>query len=239
MTSPISTVTPCVCGNLNCEIPFGVCHCGCKRRTEIAAQNWPKYGHVKGKPYKYFRGHRGGHLRQDTSEFGHFKIDGVYCRLIALTKELYAIVDESDYGWVSQFLWYAAWIKGMQCFYAARHLEKRCGGKGKVVYMHREILGFKRGDAQQVDHVDVWATLKNRRRNLRPSSTSQNGHNMRRHRRNTTGHKNIYWENRRQHFIICGSNNGKRVYAGCSKTIEGAIEIRKRFALTRGEFDRD
>ncbi len=40
-------------------IPAGYCQCGCGRRTNIAQQNRPDYGHVKGQPFRYVRGHMG------------------------------------------------------------------------------------------------------------------------------------------------------------------------------------
>lgn len=39
------------------EIPYGYCHCGCGRKTNIARKDWPEFGHVKGEPMRYLRGH--------------------------------------------------------------------------------------------------------------------------------------------------------------------------------------
>lgn len=38
-------------------VPFGYCHCGCGGRPSVSRLNRPEYGHERGKPYKYLRGH--------------------------------------------------------------------------------------------------------------------------------------------------------------------------------------
>lgn len=40
------------------DIPHGYCHCGCGKKTNIAKQTFTKYGHVKGEPVRYIRGHK-------------------------------------------------------------------------------------------------------------------------------------------------------------------------------------
>ena len=46
----------CICGNPNCGIPFGLCHCGCERTTPIAKVS--NKDQVIGLPKKYCQGHR-------------------------------------------------------------------------------------------------------------------------------------------------------------------------------------
>ena len=38
-------------------VPFGFCQCGCGRRTSIAKCDRPEYGHRKGEPVRFIRGH--------------------------------------------------------------------------------------------------------------------------------------------------------------------------------------
>lgn len=38
-------------------IPFGYCQCGCGQRTRVADRSHAKYGHIKGLPLKFVRGH--------------------------------------------------------------------------------------------------------------------------------------------------------------------------------------
>jgi hypothetical protein len=39
------------------DIAFGLCQCGCGQRTTIATYTWPKWGHIKGQPKRFVRGH--------------------------------------------------------------------------------------------------------------------------------------------------------------------------------------
>jgi hypothetical protein len=40
------------------EIPYGYCHCGCGRKTNIAHQSSTEKGWIRGQPRKFIRGHR-------------------------------------------------------------------------------------------------------------------------------------------------------------------------------------
>lgn len=39
------------------EIPYGYCHCGCGKLTNIAKQTNAAYGHIKGEPVRFCRWH--------------------------------------------------------------------------------------------------------------------------------------------------------------------------------------
>ena len=44
------------------EVPFGLCHCGCGRKTRISTRNDPTKGWIKGQPRRFLSGHNGnGH----------------------------------------------------------------------------------------------------------------------------------------------------------------------------------
>ncbi len=53
MTPPESTLPSCICGNPDCPIPFGCCHCGCGLRTSISKANCALYKWVKDKPKRF------------------------------------------------------------------------------------------------------------------------------------------------------------------------------------------
>lgn len=91
---------------------------------------------------------------------------------IPLTKGQFAIVDDEDYEWLSQFKWYAAWKEKQRCFYARRN-SKMKNGKSYMIYMAREILDLKHDDKREGDHIDH-NTLDNRRVNLRAVTHQQN-----------------------------------------------------------------
>lgn len=87
---------------------------------------------------------------------------------ILLTQGKYAIVDASDYEWISLYRWYAK--KDGHTYYAL-------ASSGKKIKMHRVILGAKEG--QLTDHLNRNG-LDNRRCNLRICTQSQNQANSQR-----------------------------------------------------------
>jgi hypothetical protein len=84
-----------------------------------------------------------------------------------------AIVSDEDYEWLSEFRWYASYrrMKRTSCCYAKRNWSD--GGKSRVEYMHRAILGVS---GHHTDHING-NTLDNRRENLRSATASQNQQN--------------------------------------------------------------
>jgi hypothetical protein len=88
---------------------------------------------------------------------------GKVCR-IPLGGGLFATVDARDYKRVSQYKWCALSKSGAP--YAVRRTKD-----GRMVYMHREIMGAPKGSV--VDHIDH-NTLNNRRCNLRVCTQAQN-----------------------------------------------------------------
>ena len=91
-------------------------------------------------------------------------------RLVPLTKNQFAIIDEEDDPWIGQYKWFCSAYG-----YAVRGADK--GGRRTILYMHRVILGTSPGI--QVDHING-NRLDNRRCNLREVTSAQNKYNMRR-----------------------------------------------------------
>ena len=156
------------------SVPFGFCHCNCGGKTTIASRNHAMFGVVKGQPRLFIKGHRNP---KPPEEAQPFKIDGVYCRLIPLTKGLYAIVDEPDYVWLMRYRWQAAPIGlGAVGFYAV------CRGRFR---MHQLIAG------KNHDHINR-VGIDNRRKNLRPAGQALNNRNASRRKDNTSGFRGVY-----------------------------------------------
>lgn len=102
--------------------------------------------------------------------------DSKMSKLIPLTQGQFAIIDAENYKWLNQFRWHAQWSKNTKSFYAVRKSRKE-NGKQYQIYIHREILGLKRGDKRQSDHKNH-NPLDNRISNLRIVTYQQNQFNQ-------------------------------------------------------------
>lgn len=140
---------------------------------------------------------------------------------IPLTQGKFALVDDIDYEYLSQWKWYANRCRNT--FYARRNDYK--DGKQTTVLMHKVIsnrLRFK----HRADHINRDG-LDNRRRNLRDATVKQNNENTRRRRDNTSGHRGISWCRRKSKWWARIQHNGKRIHLGYFDKLEDAIAARK------------
>ena len=94
-------------------------------------------------------------------------------REIELTQGKTALVDDEDYEKINQWNWVCNndGSKTSQRFYAIRRNGIKFGGKGELVSMHREIMGFPIG--MDIDHIDG-NTLNNQKKNLRICTRAEN-----------------------------------------------------------------
>lgn len=135
-------------------------------------------------------------------------------REIVLTQGKVALVDEADFGWLNQFKWYAVWKPCTKSFYARRSIRDKKTGVGQTICMAREVLGLKRGDKRQADHIKH-ATLDNRRCNLRICTQGQNLFNSNKYKNGATScFKGVYWNKQRKAYRATIGLNGKRIYLG-------------------------
>jgi hypothetical protein len=103
---------------------------------------------------------------------------------IPLTKNRTAICDEIDYEKISGMNWYSfRGNRGIE--YAASHPR----GGGRNLFMHRHILGIKDFKIK-IDHKNNDG-LDNRRCNIRKCTNTENSHNSRLSKRNTSGLKGV------------------------------------------------
>lgn len=94
---------------------------------------------------------------------------------IKLTRGKFALVDDGDFKWLSDFKWAANKShRQWRAQRSARAFEVRAGLPSKIL-MHREIMGFPK---QEVDHRDR-DSLNNQRGNLRLATHSQQMANSR------------------------------------------------------------
>ena len=126
-------------------------------------------------------------------------------RYIPLTQGQTAIVDASDFYWLSQWHWFAHWKDGTKSFYVER-LDKF---SGVCISMHRFILGLKKGEI--CDHKNG-NTLDNRRENLRRCTMLENAQNRKINARNKSGYKGVHLFKNRWKATI--TFEAKRIHLG-------------------------
>ena len=102
---------------------------------------------------------------------------------IPLTQGKFALVDDADYEYLSQWKW--RYISG----YAVRWDDSRPGRERGLISMHREVMHAP--DGMQVDHINGNG-LDNRRENLRICTHAQNMQNTGKHASNTSGFKGVF-----------------------------------------------
>lgn len=90
-------------------------------------------------------------------------------KTIPLTRGMRVIVDDVDFGWLSQHKWYAKKTGDNGSFYAARF--QRINRQGTTIYMHRVLTSCPAG--KEVDHINQ-KPLDNRRANLRVCTKQEN-----------------------------------------------------------------
>src|ERR1700749_1260158 len=92
-------------------------------------------------------------------------------KIITLTKDFSAIVDDADYEMLSSYKWHAHYTRKLVYAHSTQYLKN---GKFKTLVMHRLIMNAQKGDL--VDHRDR-NTLNNQRNNLRICTYRQNNAN--------------------------------------------------------------
>ena len=129
------------------SIPYGLCKCGCGKKTVIAHINRTARNWTKGEPKPYIQGHNTAHKRPVLAQPEDH-------RLIATTHGKVIQVSIEDFKELSGYRWYVT-AQG----YAASRLPDRSN-----IVMHRFIMKTPKG--LDVDHIDR-NRLNNRRSNLR------------------------------------------------------------------------
>ena len=113
-------------------------------------------------------------------------------KLIKLTQDRWAMVDDEDYDYLSQWKWYTKKGKS-ETWYACRNLSIAEGQPNVTIRMHRVILNVPQG--LEVDHINNCG-LDNRRGNLRECTRSQNMRNSRSHKNSSSRFKGVSWHKR-------------------------------------------
>jgi len=111
---------------------------------------------------------------------------------IPLTQGQVALVDDSDYEYLSQWKWFAQ--KHRRTYYATRNI--RVGSRQKPIHMHKEILGLGMGVLElNPDHIDGNG-VNNQRYNLRLATNTENLQNTEKYRNCSNKFKGVSWHKR-------------------------------------------
>ena len=122
---------------------------------------------------------------------------------IKLSQNKYTIVDDEDYNFLNKYKWSTS--KNKNVYYARkRHNNTK-------ITMHRMIMNQDKN--KQIDHINGNG-LDNRKCNLRICTQSQNLHNARISKRNTSGYKGISWYKKSKKWLVRISVNGKNKHIG-------------------------
>lgn len=132
---------------------------------------------------------------------------------IKLTQNKYALVDDRDFEWLSQWSW---------CY--SHGYALRATNAGDRIYMHRAINDTPKGF--ETDHINR-DKLDNQRMNLRTVSRAQNSMNHPAHKNNITGIKGVNWSKNAKKYYARIVINRKKIHLGYFDDIETATKARK------------
>jgi len=142
-----------------------------------------------------------------------------------------ALVDSCDYDELSKYKWHAN--KSTHTSYAQTNGVKENGLYTKK-YMHRIILGLKKGEV--CDHINGDG-LDNRRSNLRRATVSQNAVNKRPH--GSSKFKGVSWSKKDKRYVTYLQKEGVPTYLGSyTNEIDAAAAYNRAAIAVHGEFVR-
>ena len=144
---------------------------------------------------------------------------------IPLTQGKFALVDDEDYEWLSQWKWCAVHARGR--WYAVRsYLKKRC------LWMHREIM--KCPVDKEIDHISGNG-LDNRKANLRICTHRENCQNRRPNKNGTSTFKGVYWYSRIRKWTAIICNGKERIFLG---NFLSEKEAARRYAIASRKYNK-
>ena len=128
------------------------------------------------------------------------------------------IIDD-EAALLAESKWYSCKTHA-QTPHAIRHVW--CDGKRTTEQLHRVIMGLKRGDNRQVDHINRDAR-DNRKVNLRIVTSKQNSRNLSTYSNNTSGFPGVHYRKPWAAFITLDQ---KRIHLGFFDSFEEAKAAR-------------
>ncbi len=136
--------------------------------------------------------------------------------VIPLTQGKFALVDDEDFPYLSQFKWQANFENGT--WYARRTTPRP---NRQTIKMHNEIMKAKGVDHRNRDGLD------NQKNNLRIATRSQNALNTKLNSNNTSGEKGVVWFNQTSKWLAEIRLDYKKINLGYYDTKPEAVAARK------------
>lgn len=154
---------------------------------------------------------------------------------IILTQGRVALVDDSDFEWLSQWKWHV--FKGCSGHvYAARNGPPDNTGRRAHIFMHRVLVEPPAGLI--VDHINGNG-LDNQRANLRVADTTRNMWNRAPNRSGSSTHKGVYWHKQHSKWVAAIQVEKKRRHLGLFQSeAEAAAAYRRAAVAAHGRFYR-
>ena len=144
----------------------------------------------------------------------------------------YALIDAADDEWLSQWRWYRDDVRG--------YVVRQEGGRKnrRKVYLHRQILGLKRGDPRMGEHRNR-NRFDNRRANLRIATRGDldNKQNLDPYSTNTSGYRGVTRSG--NGWVAQCTLNYKHHYLGYYRTPEDADAAARAFRAEHMPFSED
>ncbi len=159
-------------------------------------------------------------------------------KLIELSQDRLACVDDEDFDWLSKWKWHYHREKKGKTGYVRR--TDRSGPKQKTVQMHVEVMK-RHGlwECGQVDH-DNTCGCDNRKVNLRLATSRNQGANVGLRTNNTSGVIGVSWDKEEGRWRVQIIINGKVTYLGLYDDFDEAVETRRKAEIEHfGEFQHD
>lgn len=100
---------------------------------------------------------------------------------------------------------------------------------GRNLRAHRVIYAIVHGEIPEgeIDHING-NRMDNRIENLREVSSSENAHNSKKPKTNTSGFPGVYWNTRDQKWVARIRVNYRQIFLGYFDDLNEAVEARKK-----------
>lgn len=171
-------------------------------------------------------------LNRTIYDPNEFITDGNICRIKIYDKngneKAESIIDIDDIEKVKKYKWHTR--KAKDGYRVATRIN------GKIVYLSNLIMNIKSNRFNMIDHKnhDLFNNTKN---NLRKASASQNQHNSRISKNNSSGYKGVCWCKRDKKWKAYIRLNSKLINLGYYNDIKDAVRSFNEAAIKyHGEF---